>query len=362
MKNFKLIFALALILFSARVFGQIGEIEVSNENPRSPVFILNLKKKLQIQDTLELRDRYFIVRERVGVISKTPVSAVYGTSDGQQITLTPTTPLGWGLDFQVMYIENGDTLFLKYQSPKKNLNENRTIASVVTTYPNTDTLPRNILFFHVRFNTPMVQDIRAYEHVRLFKDDGEEIPNIWRHKTFWLDEGHILVLMVHPGRVKRGIKMDVPFLENQTYILKLDAGLKSVNGTTVAETDLKTFSIVHDDYQIPSILFTNIGLPKVNSVGTLMIEFSEGMDYSSIVDGVKIYCDEKRVTGTFTQIDSDLNYQFHPDQEWVSGKYSIIFEKKVCDFSGNRLRRPFEIQIASDIEKDEETVSYLFTL
>ncbi len=295
-----------------------------------------------------------------GKPSPVPVAGKYRTS-GNRLLFEPLYPLGEGLSFQVIYVRGADTVTAEFSIPRCTAPE--TSPPVITDiFPRADTLPRNVCFFHVRFATPMEANVQAYQKVHIEDPSGKRLENIWRQRSYWLDGQKVLVLMIHPGRLKRGINFEIPFEPGQAYTLIVEPGLKNVQGLPAREPVEKTFVIRADDFDSPEILYEAFRLPKVHTLLPVELQFSEGMDHASIIDGVSITDMQGRpVEGRFRRPINDNRYAFIPTKAWQPGTYEVTFTKVVCDFSNNRLNRLFEIRDLKDIEKDDIPVTWTFT-
>jgi len=336
------------------------DIQIDNSDPFQPVIhIENIYDGKLQTDSLDqvFKDQLTFTQIIGGKPAPVAVSGKYENIDGD-LTFKPLTALGAGLEFEIRYKSETQ----KYQTPKP-LNADAPLTYVESVFPASVEIPRNILFFHVQFSNTMLHDINGYENVRILDPSGKEIPTVWRQRSYWLEDQKILVLMVHPGKVKRGIDMEIPFQIGKTYTLEVLPEMQDVYGRAMAKPYTHQFTIIAEDYEMPKVLFDLIKLPKANSRKTLIIPFSEGMDHSSIVDGVKIYTSEgEQVKGMFTWNETDQTFGFVPDEKWVSGEYQIVFEKKVCDFANNRLNRPFEMKAKEEVLKDQQVVTYSFKL
>lgn len=351
----------ALILILLCPFGVWAQhIQIDDTDPLQPVIrVANIYEGKVPSDSVEKNVESLLTFTQVmdGKPAPVSVSGKYTHKDGDLI-FKPLTDLGAGLEFEIRY----QSEVQKYQTPKP-LNANEPLAYVENVFPASTEVPRNILFFHVQFSNTMLHDINGYENVRILDPQGKEIPTVWRQRSYWLEDQKVLVLMVHPGKVKRGIDMEIPFQIGETYTLEVLPEMKDVYGRAMAKPYVHQFTIIAEDYEMPKVLFDLIKKPKANSRKTLIIPFSEGMDHSSIVDGVKIYTrDGKQINGVYTWNETDQTFGFVPNEKWVSGEYQIVFEKKVCDFANNRLNRPFEMKSREEVLKDQELVTYSFEL
>lgn len=290
---------------------------------------------------------------------KQAVSGKYTLIDNKLI-FSPYYPLSKGECYKMIYRQSEKVQEKKLCIDSDSKNDN--LNTEIRFYPNTGSVPRNTLFFQIEFSEEMQNDIYAFNKVKIRDDQGNDIPNTWRHKSFWLNQGKVLVLMVHPGRVKRGIKMDIPFEIGKQYFLNLESGLKTIHGQSVKGQLSKGFWIKDNDYSSPEIHYDSFQLPSTGTKSNLEIVFSESIDYASIVDGVKIFGEDKQeIEGVFMVEKGHKKFLFHPADKWKKGNYTISFDKFISDFAGNRLNRPFEMKTVSEKEKDK-TIFWSFKL
>lgn len=267
-------------------------------------------------------------------------------------------PLEEGRTFlvKVRFKDQHGSIVLK--SPKRD-KPDVPLAEVQLVYPIDNIVPSNVLFFHIRFTQKMEQDQEAYSLVNLVLNDSV-IPQAWRHKAFWLDDGKVLVLMIHPARVKRGIHFlsdeDDLFVTGNKVSVEATKALKDEQGRELKSGSTKEFTVGDRDTIIPKILYDEFELPDKKNP-TLKIVFNEKMNYASIIDGVIIYNDlGEAVKGEIKEKD-DMSFVFTPENgSWKLGKYSIVFTKVVADLANNRLNRPFEIEDVNDKLLDVDLV------
>jgi hypothetical protein len=228
-------------------------------------------------------------------------------------------------------------------------------------YPVSDTVPANTLFFHVRFSSQMMQDINAWQYVSILDARGSKIDQTWRQHSFWLDSGRLLVLMVHPGRVKTGIHYIGPVFEpGKRYTLRTEAGLKDVTGNPLKAQISKEYFIGEEDRTLPKIVNIQQSQPDKTSVA-ISITFSEGMDYASMIEGIKLSDEEGLgIPVKVGQITNDRTFLLAAYEPLPKGRYSVQFKSSITDFAGNRLNRSFEI--TSLEEKLTDTIQVYRTI
>ncbi len=288
-----------------------------------------------------------------------PVSGIY-LLDDLTLLYHPMSPLGEGLQFEIDCTLEGEPNTGTFSTPSISVDDTP-FSEVEQIFPRSTDIPCNELYFHVRFTQPMFPDPLAWKVVKVY-DDGEVIPKIWRERSYWLDSNRVLVLMIHPGRVKRGIGLDVPFVEGKSYYISVSGALKDQLGRdTRLDTETEFFA-TPDDYNIPKVLHKKTKVPLSGTDSPLQLIFSEAMDYASIIDGAQITDTAgDPVKGYFWPLDDDATFEFFPEAEWSPGDYQITLGKVVSDLAGNRLNRPFEMSAVEDKTKDKP-ISFPFRI
>ncbi len=297
-----------------------------------------------------------------GKAADVPLAGRYKLYDNS-LSFTPMQTLGYDILFEALYKNNDGTPAHKiFRTPGHPLSEVQ--ATVVTAYPLADTIPYNTLFFHVRFSHAMMNDKDAYKYVSMYDEKGEERKNAWRQRSFWLDDGKLLVLMIHPGRVKNGIHYESPMFNlHKTYTLKVNKEIKDINGNPLAADYEQKYYVNREDRESPSVDFSKVVIPAHGTTATLTITFSEGMDNASVLAGVKIINEQKQeVSCMIRESATDNQYIITPATPWQKGSYTLLLSGKVYDFAANRLNRLFEITDAKEMAKDEVETIWRFEI
>lgn len=293
-----------------------------------------------------------------GIASPIPIYGKYALS-GDRLSFSPLYPLGNNLCYEIRY-NTGSKIFTKRfcTQPEK---QHTGIASVIQIYPIADTIPANILFFHVRFSLPMANDIAGYTHVTITDAAEKLIERPWRQRTFWLDSGRLMVLMIHPGRVKTGIHYTGPvFMPGKKYTISIDRTIKDIHGNTIKETASKQYIVQQEDRSLPKIESFTPVLPA-QSFNTLSILFSKGMDHATTTEGIKILdSNNQPVSCTISHQKNDQEISIVPTQRWQKGRYKILFDNIVSDFASNHINRPFEITDINERLKDTVETNRFF--
>lgn len=358
--KFKLLLVLSLF-FLANMwtkFSPAQHIVIANEQPYKPIFCAVFPSLVDV-DTKSVRLELFIVREE-----KVAEIAVAGKSEwkGDTLTFQPYYQLESNAEFEARLTTSRFSSAIRYSTPRKLEQLNAKSDSRVThLYPLSGELPANILYFVAEFDQRMKADPNAFRYVHVFAPNGEEIPNLWRQRSYWLEDGKLLVLMVHPGRVKRGIKFPIPFEVGHEYSFVIDDSLKTISGGNLATPFEKKYVVVDHDYTTPEFSIVE-SLPTSGSNNALEFRFTEAICFAGVIDGLKIVNSEGRlIPGTFsTDSASESLVTFLPEEPWDEGGYEIVVDQVVCDYSGNRLFRLFETKDPNELllEPESQTVQF----
>ncbi|HEY1045187.1 MAG TPA: Ig-like domain-containing protein [Bacteroidia bacterium] len=284
-------------------------------------------------------------------VSQTPVGTTL-ILHNDTFESKPLNLLGYGLEFEWQLYYGKDTFKHRFKTPTKRIANG--LVEVEQVYPLADSIPENTLLFHILFNEPMVEDPMAFKLVSIIDKSGKSMPYTWREKASWADNGKQLVLMVHPGRIKREImyaKEYGPLFEpEKSYQLKIEEGLKTISGKAFKGYS-KTYVIKSVDRTSPKIIGIK-SAPKLHSTDAIIIEFNEGMDYGSLQIGMKIFDkDRKMVNGKMMAINDRL-WQFTPDSAWSNQYYTVDLDDYCADLASNHLGREFEVNKVEDMKRD----------
>lgn len=287
--------------------------------------------------------KVFMIQE--GKESQTPLLGLYSKNE-DTIFFQPQFELGDGLSFNAHFYHKNDTVKTFYKTPSINLNITNEIF-VKEVFPRSNKIPKNILTFYIEFSEPMLEDESAFRYVNLYNENKEIIPHVWLNKSTWISD-KMLMLMIHPGRVKRGIRYydnlgDV-FYVGKKYYLEITDKVKPLYKNSKVKSFTKGFEIIDPTASCPKILQNKFSIPRRNSKEKLKIVFDKPMDLYSILGGISIniYSMDINIQGKFIPGSDDTEWYFIPEKPWTEKKYTLIFNKYVSDPSGNGLIKPFE--------------------
>src|SRR5690606_13322093 len=133
------------------------------------------------------------------------------------IFLEPSIRLQAGSTYLLKWKQDGIKRLKILEIPGSDQGKN----AIVGVYPQNEKIPANILQFHLVFSQAVDADESAYQFLIVKDENGKVLPKMWREKAEWNHDRTIMSVMIHPGRIKRGIEyMGVDktlFKEGNTY-------------------------------------------------------------------------------------------------------------------------------------------------
>jgi hypothetical protein len=223
---------------------------------------------------------------------------------------------------------------------------------VVTIYPSASVLPENLLRFYVQFSAPMRQgDI--YRHVRLLDSDKRpvELAFLEIEQELWSRDGTRLMLLLDPGRVKRGLKpredAGPALVAGRSYGLWIDPSWRDANGKPLAEPADKVFRVGEPDVIQPSEKRWRIEPPRAETVAALKVVFDEPLDYAMLQRVILVtHRDGREIDGQVSLADRETRWLFVPTEKWSPGEYTLQVATTLEDVAGNSIARRFEVDIS----------------
>jgi hypothetical protein len=242
--------------------------------------------------------------------------------------------------------------------PKKKLLPSTVVAQV---YPTSEVLPENQLKFYLHFSAPMSRG-NVYRHIHLLDDKGKEIKWAFLElgEELWDPQGKRFTLLFDPGRIKRGLKPREelgPALEaGKRYTLVIDRQWQDARGVPLQKSHRKTFRAVTADRTPPDPAVWKLTPPAAASAEPLQVRFPDPMEHALLYRLLVVEDEEgKFVPGSIQVSDHEKSWFFKPSQPWRAGKYFLVADTRLEDLAGNRIGRPFEVDVFDKVTKKLES-------
>jgi len=317
------------------------EIIINSNNPDKPIF-----KAFPIEKNIEEPSsvlKIFMIQENIE--SQTPLLGMYSKIK-DTIFFEPQFEMGEGLSFSAHFFHKSTTIKKTYETKPA---DNSIIQKIDVReiYPRDYKIPKSILTFYVEFPVPMIEDESAYRYVNLLDENKKTIAHVWYNKARWISD-KVMMLMIHPGRVKKDISyydnLGEIFTVGKKYYLEITDKIKPLNSNSKLISFTKEFEIINPINTCPKVIEDKLSIPKKNTSDKLKIVFDRPIEMLSAQIGISIhnYNFDTIVEGKIIPGSSDMEWYFAPDKPWTEKKYTVIINKYVSDPSGNSLIKPFE--------------------
>jgi hypothetical protein len=230
-------------------------------------------------------------------------------------------------------------------------------TKVTGVFPSAATLPENQLRFYLHFSAPMSRG-EVYSRVRLVREGGQPVshPFLEIGEELWDASGTRLTLLIHPGRIKRGLRPrqeEGPVLqEGRKYTLVIDKAWRDASGRPLAATFEKKFSVGPPVESPLDPAQWKIVPPAAGSQDVLVVKFPAPLDHALLQRTIAVAdASGNSLDGEVTIADEEKTWKFAPAEAWKGGAYELVVDKVLEDLAGNRIGVPFEVDETKPIEK-----------
>jgi len=272
--------------------------------------------------------------------SADPLFGTYTVENGQ-LTFRPRFPLSPDVTYVAAFGGSDPAAGLVLPASKR---ANAPATRVVAMYPSAATLPSNQLKLYLVFSAPM-QSGEIWPKIHLVDQDGKPSYLPFVEQELWNRDQTRLTLIFDPGRIKRGVKPNVdlgPVLEEgRRYKLILDRELKDGRGIPLEAAFQHEFAAGPAERRGVDLKLWKLSEPHAGTVEPLVIRFDRPLDYALLQDVFKI----QGVSGSASLGAEEAQWHFQPDQPWKAGEYSLSIDMALEDLAGNRIGRPFDVDM-----------------
>ena len=224
------------------------------------------------------------------------------------------------------------------------------LTTVEAIYPESTTLPENLLRMYIYFSNPMMPG-ETYEHICLTREDGTKVEKAFLivDQELWDTERKRFTLLFDPGRIKRDLKSNLdlgtPLQEGEKYHLLIDSAWRDLHGNALAKNVSKTLSIGKAERSRVSPRHWKVIPPLAGSFSDVVISFDRPMDHALALKYISIRGPSGLVAGR-AQTDGDAVWKFTPDHPWAKGEYVVSISPLLEDVAGNNLNNVFDLDLS----------------
>jgi hypothetical protein len=233
-------------------------------------------------------------------------------------------------------------------------------TEVTRVYPTAAVLPENQLRFYIHFSAAMGRG-DAYRHLRLLDRQGEPVDLAFLEigEELWDARNRRLTLLIDPGRIKRGLRPREelgPVLETgREYTLAIDGNWRDAKGHPLKADFTKRFRAGPPVETAIDTASWKITPPAAGSSEPLVVRFPRPLDQALVERTITVATsDGAPVAGRGIAADEERRWEFGAEKPWKAGKYTIVVDKTLEDISGNRIGRPFDVDLENEIDRPVE--------
>lgn len=275
---------------------------------------------------------------------------------GDTLFFEPLVPFVLGSSYTAVFAGSATYHF---QVP---LPEDYERAEVLEIFPSADSLPANLLKFHLLFSRPM-QLGNLYDHIALLTAAGDTIDRaiLPLDPPLWNDDRTMLTLWLEPGRIKRNLgpneRLGPILREGRSYRLVVNSEMKDENGQALTDERRHTFFVVSRDTLCPDVSTWQITAPDSGTTDPLTIRFKEALDRGTLTTYLDIQDRQSiPVKGNWEVTDRERKAMFFPAGPWQQGTYRLRVDPTLEDLAGNNLQRLFDREIGEGMSREGAVV------
>lgn len=295
-----------------------------------------------------------------------PISGDYSMK-GNVLVFQPRHRLEPGMSYRAEYSLVNEKARAVLTVPKPRVVPTTVVERI---YPSAPLLPENQLKFYVHFSASMSRG-EAVKRIHLFEEGGGEVaaPFLELDEELWDRDFRRLTVLFDPGRVKRGLvpnaEVGPPIREGKSYRMVIDADWQDSKGVRLARGFEKKFTAGPAVRAGIDPKEWTVVPPRALDIVPLVVDFPRPLDsallqrFLDVVDG-----SGKVVKGRVVLDRDEQRWMFQPERPWQPGSYSIEVVSTLEDLAGNKVGRPFDVDVFERVDQavTTETVSIPFTV
>jgi hypothetical protein len=272
--------------------------------------------------------------------------------DDTDLTFRPRFGVEPGLTYRATFGRAGGPVITKDYRPP--LSNGGAPATVVKIYPSGDVQPANLLKFYIYFSQPMRGGQDIFNQLEILDADGNVIPDAWLADELWDETGQILIVYIHPGRIKWGVVLrevlGPVLLPQRDYSFVVRGAMVDANGCKLGKDVMRKFRTTAEDRRRVNLDEWKISAPKSGTFDPVAVQFRHAMDHKSLdrllaiqsVGGVP-------VAGKGSLGKDEKSWSFTPERAWESQDYRLVVNGRLEDVAGNTPLRPFDMDLEAPV-------------
>jgi hypothetical protein len=189
-----------------------------------------------------------------------------------------------------------------------------------------------------------------FKQIEILDADRNPIPDAWLMDEQWDETGTIVVIYIHPGRIKWGLVLREvlgPVLHpKRDYTFVIRGTLTDSAGQQIGKDVRKKFRAIGEDRVRIDLSQWKVEPPVLGSNEAVSVTFPKAMDHRSLESFLSVV-DEKgeKVAGRIEIRPEERGWAFLPAKKLSDQKYRIVVDPKFEDVAANTPLRPFDLDL-----------------
>ncbi len=216
-------------------------------------------------------------------------------------------------------------------------------------YPTGDKLPANLLRFYIYFSESM-NEKNTFDFIKILDSKNQEVTDAFVDikNGLWDSESRRLTVILHPGRIKRGVGLNLTmgetFTESKKYKLLIKKELHSSFGHSLPDDFVKEFEILEHDRVSPNYKNWQLITPGADTTEPLQLTLDKPLDHALLMRFIEVRDSaDVRIIGTISLSNNEMAWVFTPEKTWNHGSYKLVVNPALEDLAGNRMDHPFDV-------------------
>ena len=227
-------------------------------------------------------------------------------------------------------------------------------------YPLAEILPSNVLRIYLEFTQPMGLE-NPYHFLSIEDLNGKSVeePFVEVETGLWNPDRTRLTLLLHPGRIKRGVGPNVTkgeiFEMSNTYYLKISKEWMDAQGIPLGSDVEKRIEINEPLRSKLSMEEWEVKIPTLGTSEPAKIHVDRLLDYFLVKRLISFHDEDANIIiGEVVFDASKMEIIFVPETIWQNKNYYIMVNNRLEDVSGNTPLNAFDYEKKEHNSEDEK--------
>src|SRR5262249_53867829 len=122
--------------------------------------------------------------------------------------------------------------------------------------------------------------------IQILDAKGEPLDNVWLADELWDENGQVLIIYIHPGRIKWGVILREVFgpvlYPDRDYTFVVRGEMLDGNGQKLGKDVMRKFRTTAEDRVRIELGEWKVQAPKANTTAPLVVTFQKSLDHKAL--------------------------------------------------------------------------------